>query len=160
MKVVSRKEALALGSLTYFSGKPCPRGHVGPRYVSSHACKACAQQKRDEWAAANPVKVKELTAKSRAKHAEKIKARERSRSVARRASQPELVRQRVRNAQARACLQLKDRYVVGLVVQGSKIPRQDVTKELIDMKREQLRLQRLMRDFKQAIQQRTEHEEQ
>ena len=37
----SRKEALELGSKFYFTGKPCPRGHVAPRYTSAKKCTEC-----------------------------------------------------------------------------------------------------------------------
>lgn len=34
-------EARANGEKTYLSGKPCPKGHVGERYVSSQCCCKC-----------------------------------------------------------------------------------------------------------------------
>lgn len=41
MSVVSRKEALALGLTRYFTGKPCPKGHVAERKTSSGSCVVC-----------------------------------------------------------------------------------------------------------------------
>ena len=38
-----RKVAEATGERTYTTGKPCHRGHWGPRYTSSGACVECAQ---------------------------------------------------------------------------------------------------------------------
>lgn len=35
------KEALACGSVYYFTGKPCPRGHVSKRTASSATCVEC-----------------------------------------------------------------------------------------------------------------------
>lgn len=43
MKIISRKEALAAGLLYYFTGKPCPHGHIRERYVSVHACRGCSE---------------------------------------------------------------------------------------------------------------------
>lgn len=34
-------------ALTYFTGKPCPKGHIGPRYVSNQRCVACCKVPRD-----------------------------------------------------------------------------------------------------------------
>lgn len=42
MQIITRKEALEQGASHYFTGKPCPNGHVDMRYVSSYACKSCA----------------------------------------------------------------------------------------------------------------------
>lgn len=33
---------MSLGIKMYFTGKPCPNGHIDERYVSSFACKQCA----------------------------------------------------------------------------------------------------------------------
>jgi hypothetical protein len=38
----SPKEAKELGSKLYFNGRPCPRGHVAPKYTSARKCTACA----------------------------------------------------------------------------------------------------------------------
>ena len=38
----TRKEAQALGSKHYFTGKPCKRGHVTFRYTSANKCKDCS----------------------------------------------------------------------------------------------------------------------
>jgi 5-methylcytosine-specific restriction endonuclease McrA len=44
MKVVSRKGARAAGQKHYFTGKPCFRGHVSERTVSSGNCIECNQE--------------------------------------------------------------------------------------------------------------------
>ena len=41
----SRSEAKTAGSLTYFTGRSCPRGHVALRYVSSFGCVECAAER-------------------------------------------------------------------------------------------------------------------
>lgn len=42
MNVIDRKQAKAEGRLYYFTGKPCPKGHVSKRYVSTRKCSACS----------------------------------------------------------------------------------------------------------------------
>lgn len=41
MLIVSRKSAASCGSKTYFTGKPCTRGHVAERCVRSCGCLVC-----------------------------------------------------------------------------------------------------------------------
>lgn len=39
--VVSRQEAKSLGLLWYFTGNPCPKGHLAKRSVSNRDCRGC-----------------------------------------------------------------------------------------------------------------------
>lgn len=39
----ARKAALANGDIRYFSGLPCPNGHIGERHTSTGGCLACAR---------------------------------------------------------------------------------------------------------------------
>jgi hypothetical protein len=41
MDVISRKEAKAQGLTRYFTGKPCHKGHVSERFVSTRTCFVC-----------------------------------------------------------------------------------------------------------------------
>lgn len=41
MNGISRKEALAKGLKTYFTGNPCSKGHVAERYVNGWGCLEC-----------------------------------------------------------------------------------------------------------------------
>lgn len=43
MSVDVWKEAAAKGARHYFTGKPCIRGHVAPRFVSNTGCTECAK---------------------------------------------------------------------------------------------------------------------
>lgn len=43
--ILSRVDAAARHSATYFTGKPCKAGHVDRRYVSNGACVCCAKAK-------------------------------------------------------------------------------------------------------------------
>lgn len=47
----TRKEALAIGVKRYFTGKPCPYGHVAERIVSSGACHECHLKRLSQRAA-------------------------------------------------------------------------------------------------------------
>src|SRR5208283_3555102 len=44
-RIISRKDAIALGFITYFTGKPCKHGHVAERRVDNRKCVCC----RDEY---------------------------------------------------------------------------------------------------------------
>lgn len=43
MIVDAWKEAAAKGARHYFTGQPCKRGHVAPRFVSNTGCTECAK---------------------------------------------------------------------------------------------------------------------
>ena len=44
-KIILRREAIALGLATYYSGNPCPHGHMANRSTRSGRCRVCARQK-------------------------------------------------------------------------------------------------------------------
>jgi len=44
MNIITRAEALEQGLKTYFTGKPCKRGHVDERQVSSWTCMECCRE--------------------------------------------------------------------------------------------------------------------
>lgn len=52
MRIISRMEARKLGFKRFFSGKPCPRGHVAERLVSNGTCAVCTLEKQNEKNAA------------------------------------------------------------------------------------------------------------
>lgn len=54
MNVISRQEAKDLGLAYYFSGKPCPKGHVDQRLVSDYGCRECKRMAVKKWAKENP----------------------------------------------------------------------------------------------------------
>ena len=49
MNVVERKQAKELGLVRYFTGKPCKRGHVAERQVSSKLCMECQRDVVARW---------------------------------------------------------------------------------------------------------------
>ena len=81
---VKRKQAVAQGLTKYFTGKPCPQGHVAYRWVSSKGCCECADAYRAtlpkevgaryarKWRETNPEKAAEVLARFRTKHKARI----------------------------------------------------------------------------------------
>ena len=49
MEIITRKQAREQGLKTYFTGKPCPRGEIAPRYTSAGACscRACTDYRNN-----------------------------------------------------------------------------------------------------------------
>ena len=47
MKTVTRREAQLAGKTRYFTGKPCPHGHVAQRFVGNKNCVECSYIRRD-----------------------------------------------------------------------------------------------------------------
>ena len=43
MSPQSRQSAREVGSKWYFTGKPCPKGHISKRLVSSSSCQGCVK---------------------------------------------------------------------------------------------------------------------
>ena len=48
MSALTRSEAIAVGAKRYFNGKPCPRGHIDERMVSTWRCVACHRRDKRE----------------------------------------------------------------------------------------------------------------
>ena len=45
IQIITRSEAKAAGLRHYFTGKPCPAGHLSPRFTSIGTCTACGREK-------------------------------------------------------------------------------------------------------------------
>lgn len=43
MELITKQEAKAQGLKLYFTGKPCPKGHIEPRLVGSGGCRECGR---------------------------------------------------------------------------------------------------------------------
>lgn len=71
MKLISRKDAKTQGLLFYFTGKPCKRGHVLERYVSTRVCVNCRYKQVSEWTKNNSQKHRENVRKWNTKNPEK-----------------------------------------------------------------------------------------
>lgn len=46
MEKISRQEAIRSGQVRYFSGKPCPKGHITYRYTSTATCVVCLRNEK------------------------------------------------------------------------------------------------------------------
>lgn len=44
MTPITREQAIQQGLQHYFTGRPCSRGHIAPRFVSSFGCKECGAE--------------------------------------------------------------------------------------------------------------------
>lgn len=71
---MKRSEAKALGLTRYFTGKPCPRGHIEERMTSSGRCHRCTHEDKMARRVRNPEEHKEYMAKWHAENAEKERA--------------------------------------------------------------------------------------
>lgn len=49
MKIIERKEALAVGDKTYFTGKKCKHGHVAKRNTKTGDCCVCSRNRTKVW---------------------------------------------------------------------------------------------------------------
>jgi 5-methylcytosine-specific restriction endonuclease McrA len=83
--IVTRKQAKQLGLVKYFTGKPCPQGHVAHRFTSYGQCEVCVAASRDAWYHAN----KERAAEKNAKWMASNKPRKRETNSAWRKRHPE-----------------------------------------------------------------------
>lgn len=73
--IIKRSDAKQQGLTRYFTGKPCPHGHVVERIVSSGACLTCARTRNKKWAADNRESVAATQAEWRKRNPDKVKAR-------------------------------------------------------------------------------------
>lgn len=49
----TRAAAVKSGSVHYYTGKPCPKGHIAPRFTSSFGCVICSQRRPRDVARRN-----------------------------------------------------------------------------------------------------------
>jgi hypothetical protein len=85
MQLISRQEAKAQGLLHYYTGKPCLRGHLSERLVSTKACCACKTEREQtpEYKAAKAAYAKKPEAKAaRAAYAKANPEKEAARQAA------------------------------------------------------------------------------
>lgn len=53
-ELATRAQARAAGATRYFTGKPCPQGHIAERIVSSKVCVDCNRERAAAHREANP----------------------------------------------------------------------------------------------------------
>ena len=44
----TRRSAIALLKSVYFTGKPCPKGHMSVRYTTNSSCRQCVREAASE----------------------------------------------------------------------------------------------------------------
>ena len=71
---MKRSDAKALGLTRYFTGKPCPRGHIEDRMTSSGRCCVCANADKVARRKARPEEHKQYMQEWHAANAEKQRA--------------------------------------------------------------------------------------
>lgn len=77
MEIISRKEAKSLGIKRYYTGKPCPHGHVEPRYTHNGECEACARNRSSKKSkSVTKEQKKERDKKYYEKNKEKIRSKQ------------------------------------------------------------------------------------
>jgi hypothetical protein len=54
VNILTRKDAKRLGLKRYFTGRPCRRGHIAERYVSTKTCVECSALQSRQWVIDNP----------------------------------------------------------------------------------------------------------
>lgn len=64
----SKREAVALGSLHYFTGKPCKRDHIVPRLTSQSACVLCVKLDARKYRLTNPDAIAAIRQRRRARN--------------------------------------------------------------------------------------------
>ena len=80
-RIISRKEAKALGLKRYFTGVPCKRGHIAERNTAQCSCRECMniaarkwkKNNGKKWRLANKDKVNALIKKWQERNPEKLK---------------------------------------------------------------------------------------
>lgn len=69
-KLISKKVAIRLGALRYFTGVACIHGHVAERLVANRTCVVCIRGRVKLWQKANPDITKVWLDRSRKKYEE------------------------------------------------------------------------------------------
>lgn len=98
----SRSEARAAGAITYYTGRPCPRGHDSPRYVGNKVCLDCnrewAAERRDRdpdvfrrWRAGNVERDRENSRRWQRENRKRVRAQVNERTSARKTRTPRWV---------------------------------------------------------------------
>lgn len=79
MKMVGvRAAAAAAGQKRYFTGIPCPKGHVAERFTVGGQCVECNHERARAWQLANPEKISKRWAEYHAENRDHLCARKRS----------------------------------------------------------------------------------
>jgi len=97
MEIVSRADAKSQGLKRYFTGKPCSRGHVDARLVSTGMCRECGRQHTAKHRAADHASYLDKRREYRAGRAEIERAQSRASYARNRESRLESRKEYYRN---------------------------------------------------------------
>lgn len=73
MELISRQTAKAQGLKRYRTGKPCKRGHVAERFVSTAQCSVCVGRQANDWKKANRQIATAMSRNWRERNREKVR---------------------------------------------------------------------------------------
>lgn len=73
--VTKRCDAMALGMSRYYTGKPCPRGHICERYLPYSGCVECCSIMTSEYKVRHPERAKASQAKWGLANRDKLRAK-------------------------------------------------------------------------------------
>lgn len=97
----SRSAAKAVGSMHYFTGKPCKHGHMTARTTSSGGCMECVRQRKAVERTERPDAVRLRRRRNRENNIDAERKKDRERSRERRASNPEKLKEYLSNWRVR-----------------------------------------------------------
>jgi len=90
--VVTRATAKTLGLTRYFQGSSCPQGHIAERHTGNGECVICSTHRQTK----DVQKTRDRNARSRLKHLDVLRERERKQAAAKRSADPDAARERDR----------------------------------------------------------------
>lgn len=74
MEIISRQEAIKRGLRHYFTGRPCKRGHIEPRFVSIRTCMGCERESSAKYKHENAERLRQARLEDYSQNPEKYKA--------------------------------------------------------------------------------------
>lgn len=78
MEIITYRDAKRRGLTRYYTGHPCPQGHVAGRFSSNGTCVECNRARAHAWQAAHPEKNRARAHAWYAAHLEDARARSRA----------------------------------------------------------------------------------
>ncbi len=69
VEIIKRSDAKKLGLTNYYTGEPCPKGHLSPRLVSTRNCLECVKIAQKKWRAVDENRLRELSNRNKIRRA-------------------------------------------------------------------------------------------
>ena len=139
MQIITRKEAKEQGLKRYFTGKPCPHGHIAERRCGDGSCLTCALASSKAWHEANREKELARQKACYAANREEVRARHKAWYAANYGGMvaPRQKAYRANNPQARAANILRTR--ISDALRASKATKSAQLTELLGASIEEVR---------------------